>query len=228
MEAFDRGRALVEESLRMHAEAEPEDEVMRAKVEDSLAECYLAVKDYDNAKLHYDTAYDLLDRTVGRNSPLFGKQARHSANLEIDRGRHADALPYLGEALLVETTKDAVKVHEVTEIVDLIVNTQQKCGIEAMEGVASNHRALKALRKNLRARSLDTSHHYGVLCHKMSLIYMHEHHQDPRSLKRAMKLAKKSVELLRANQGQPGVGDWLQMGEMHLNMLASVYKGDRR
>ncbi|CAK0825736.1 unnamed protein product, partial [Prorocentrum cordatum] len=41
MPQFYKGRALVERALDMHQEAEPEDLVMRAKVHDSLAECYI-------------------------------------------------------------------------------------------------------------------------------------------------------------------------------------------
>merc|ERR1719270_2828868 len=101
---------MIEDVLRMHIEAEPEDLVMRAKVHDSLAECFFVVKDYADAERHYDAAYQLLRQTVGSNSPLFGKQARHSANLYIDQGEHAKALPFLAEALSVEASKDAVGV----------------------------------------------------------------------------------------------------------------------
>merc|ERR1719387_478832 len=38
MPKFYKGRAMIEDALRMHAESEPEDLVMRAKVLDSLAE----------------------------------------------------------------------------------------------------------------------------------------------------------------------------------------------
>merc|ERR1712232_1516075 len=134
----------------MHIEAEPEDLVMRAKVCDSLAECFMVVEDYAEA-------YRLLLQTVGPNSPLFGKQARHSANLLIAQGEHARALPFLAESLAVEATRDAVKVEDVLEVIDLIVNTYQKSAVVDQSSFKSNHSALKALRKNLSSRALDTS-----------------------------------------------------------------------
>merc|ERR1712113_629030 len=99
----------------MHIDAEPDDLVMRAKVHDSLAECFLVVNEYERAEEHYSAAYELLLQTVGRNSPLFGKQARHSANLHIAQGQDMEALQFLGEALAVEARKDSVSVFEVME-----------------------------------------------------------------------------------------------------------------
>jgi len=224
MERFYRARGMVEDSLRMHAEAEPEDLVMRAKVLDSLAECFLVTKEYPSAEAHYNEAYKLLLETVGRNSPLFGKQARHSANVLIDQERHAEALPFLGEALVVEAAKDAAKVHELLDLVDLIVQTQQKCGTDAIEDLPPNHAALRSLQKNLRARGMDTSKEYAILCHKMSLMYLHEHKLDPGHLKRAVKLAKKSVELLEAHPEDSTTAEWLKMGKMHLQLLIPAWR----
>lgn len=66
------------EALALHLQQEPEDLVMRAKVHDSLAECYLVTKarnghthlrelfkEYTVAEEHYKAAYDLLLQTVG-------------------------------------------------------------------------------------------------------------------------------------------------------------------
>merc|ERR1712232_1170341 len=83
MPSFYRGRAMVERALAMQIEAEPEDLVMRAKVHDSLAECFMVVSEHEAAAEHYGAAYKLMLETVGRSSPLFGKQARHSADLLI-------------------------------------------------------------------------------------------------------------------------------------------------
>eukprot|EP00929_Paragymnodinium_shiwhaense_P068586 TRINITY_DN34519_c0_g1_i2.p1 TRINITY_DN34519_c0_g1~~TRINITY_DN34519_c0_g1_i2.p1 ORF type:complete len:400 (-),score=105.39 TRINITY_DN34519_c0_g1_i2:379-1578(-) len=222
MAAFYRGRGLVEEALRMHALAEPDDLVMRAKVEDSLAECYQVVGDHEEAAEHYNAAYQLMLDTVGPNSPLFGKQARHSANLQVAMDRHAEALPFLSEALTVEASKDAVNVPELTELVDMIVNTQQKCSKDELKEAPSNHAALKALQKNISARNLDDSISYGILCHKMSLLYLHEAQHDSKSLRRARRLAKASVRVLRTHRHDPTAADWLRMSELHLKMLASV------
>eukprot|EP00928_Gymnodinium_smaydae_P048943 TRINITY_DN32794_c0_g1_i1.p1 TRINITY_DN32794_c0_g1~~TRINITY_DN32794_c0_g1_i1.p1 ORF type:complete len:603 (-),score=137.65 TRINITY_DN32794_c0_g1_i1:3-1718(-) len=224
MPAFYRGRALVKDSLEMHREQEPEDLVMRAKVLDSLAECYLVTQEYEEARKYYDEAYKLFLETVGPNSPLFGKQARHSANLLIAQDEHAQALPYLGQALAVEAAKDAAKVPELLELVDLIVNTHQRCGGKGAEDIPSNHPALKALQKNLVARGLDQDYSYGILCHKMSLMYLHESQRDDRAVRRALRLAKASVRTLRAFQQGQDSSDWLRMSELHLKMLASVRK----
>eukprot|EP00913_Durusdinium_trenchii_P031934 g29908.t2 len=116
MDEFFRGRALVEEALELQMQQEPDDLVMRAKVHDSLAECYMVVKEYPKANEHYSAAYDLLLQTVGKQSPLFGKQARHAANLQISQGNYAEALPFLGEALAVEASKDAVNITELMEL----------------------------------------------------------------------------------------------------------------
>lgn len=220
MPSFYSGRAMIEDALRMHAEAEPEDLVMRAKVHDSLAECFLVVQEFPKAEEHYTAAYNLLESTVGRNSPLFGKQARHSANLRIAEERHAEALPFLSEALAVEASKDSTKVLELMELVDLIVNTQQRCGgVEVVAAAPSNHTSLKALVKSCKARGLDNSAEYGILCHKMSLMYLHEYKNDAPTLRRAVRLAKASVRVLRDH---PEVADWLRMAELHLRMLASA------
>merc|ERR1719174_3116038 len=72
MPSFYRGRSMIEDSLRMHIEAEPEDLVMRAKVLDSLAECFSIVQEFEKAEEHYSAAYDLMRQTVGDRSPLFG------------------------------------------------------------------------------------------------------------------------------------------------------------
>merc|ERR1712051_86091 len=115
---------------------------MRAKVTDSLAECYFVVKEYAEAEKHYDAAYQLLLQTVGSNSPLFGKQARHSANLHIEQGEHAKALPFLAEALSVEASKDSVRVLDIMEVVDLMVTAQQRCSSQAedlLKAMPSNH-----------------------------------------------------------------------------------------
>merc|ERR1719476_431660 len=132
-----------------------------------------------------------------------------------------DALPYLSEALHVEAIRDAVSVKDAYEIVDLLVNTQQRLSAGAALGVpvSSNHASLRALRKNIEGRGLGNNQEFGILCHKMSLLYLHETHGDPQALKRAHRLAKKSVELLRQHGSD---GNWLQMAEMHLRMVASA------
>eukprot|EP00435_Cladocopium_sp_Y103_P001157 s5369_g1.t1 len=40
--------------------------------------------------------------------------------------------------------------------------------------------------------------------------------------RRARRLAKSSVRILRAQQGDPDVGEWLKMTELHLRLLNSV------
>eukprot|EP00930_Biecheleria_cincta_P060062 TRINITY_DN45752_c0_g1_i1.p1 TRINITY_DN45752_c0_g1~~TRINITY_DN45752_c0_g1_i1.p1 ORF type:complete len:542 (-),score=103.22 TRINITY_DN45752_c0_g1_i1:20-1615(-) len=222
MEAFYRGRDLIEQALSMHVKAEPDDLVMRAKVHDSLAECFLVVKEYADAEKHYSAAYDLLQQTVGRQSPLFGKQARHAANLHIAQGQYEDALPFLGEALAVEASKDAVNVLELMELVDTLVNAQQRSSSEAVERVESNHQSLKQLQSNLKRRGLDSSREYAVLCHKASLLYLHEGRTNPDALRRARRLAKTSVRILRFQAGDKDAGDWLKMAELQLRMLDSA------
>lgn len=222
MPAFYRGRAMMETALRMHIDTEPEDLVMRAKVHDSLAECFLVVQEFEHAETHYSAAYDLLRKTVGENSPLFGKQARHAANLRIAQERHAEALPFLAEALSVEASKDSVKVSEAMELVDLIVTSQQRCSSQASLPAASNHAALKVLHRSLKARGLNDSVEYGILCHKMSLLYLHEHVHDSAALRRALRLAKTSLRVLRKHAGDANSADWLKMAEVHLRMLASA------
>eukprot|EP00747_Dinoflagellata_sp_TGD_P223635 gnl/TRDRNA2_/TRDRNA2_95230_c0_seq1.p1 gnl/TRDRNA2_/TRDRNA2_95230_c0~~gnl/TRDRNA2_/TRDRNA2_95230_c0_seq1.p1 ORF type:complete len:424 (+),score=100.42 gnl/TRDRNA2_/TRDRNA2_95230_c0_seq1:37-1272(+) len=223
MPGFYRGRAMIEDALKMHIEAEPEDRVMRAKVHDSLAECFLIVQEFSSAEEHYNAAYRHLLETVGPNSPLFGKQARHSGNLRIAEGRHSEALVFLGQALSVEAGKDAAKVTELLELVDLIVNTQQKCGTQAEEGLLpSNHEPLKELQRNIKSRALDSEKGYGVLCHKMSLMYLHEAKGDYKALRRAVRLAKESVRLLRMHRDDKDVADWLRMADLHLRMILSV------
>ncbi|CAJ1423706.1 unnamed protein product [Effrenium voratum] len=185
MDEFYRGRAQVETALQLQIEQEPDDLVMRAKVHDSLAECYMVVKEYPKAHEHYAAAYDLLLRTVGRQSPLFGKQARHAANLQIAQGFHSEALPFLGEALEVESSKDAVNASELLELVDVIVNAQQRASSDTMASLPSNHRALKRLQQNLKERGLDGTTEYAILCHKMSLLYLHEGQADPNAEKMA-------------------------------------------
>jgi len=224
MPQFYRGRAIVEEALRMQIEAEPEDLVMRAKVLDSLAECYWVVKDYADAAKHYDEAYRLMLQTVGRNSPLFGKQARHSANLLIAQEKHAQALPFLAESLAVEASRDAVNLRDAMEVVDLLVNTQQRCPLvdDAPRGAPSNHGPLKIMQKNLHARGMNDSREYGVLCHKMSLVYLHEARSDQKALTRARRLAKESLRLLRQHAGgDEDSSGWLRMAEIQYKMLAS-------
>lgn len=220
MPRFYEGRSMVEQALQMQIEAEPEDLVMRAKVHDSLAECYFVVQEYDQAEKHYMAAYSLLQQTVGSQSPLFGKQAKHVGSLHITRGQHEVALPFLGEALAVEASKDAPKLHELVDIVDLIVGAQQRSSTELV--APSCHSSLKALRANLEGRGLGDSREFGVLCHKMSLLYLHEIRRDPKALKRAVRLAKQSVRLLRAHSGSKEAGDWLRMAEIHLRMLLSA------
>jgi len=221
MEAFYRGRSMIEEALQMHKKAEPEDLVMRAKVLDSLAECFMAVEEFGPAERHYQEAYNLLLQTVGSNSPLFGKQARHSANLYIAQGQHEKALPLLQEALVVEATKDSVSILELMELIDAIVAAVQRSPSSAQHG--QNHKALKALQKNVKRRQLDDSREYGVLSHKMSLLYLHECRQDSNALRRAWRLAKASVRLLRKHSNSKDSSDqWQRMAEIHLEMLASV------
>ncbi|CAE8595486.1 unnamed protein product [Polarella glacialis] len=221
-EAFRRGRALVERALEMHIEAEPQDLVMRAKVHDSLAECFLVSEEYPKAETHYRAAYDLLLQTVGAQSPLFGKQARHMANLYIAQGEHEQALPFLGEALAVESSKDAVNVNELMELVDVVVNAQQRSSSDAVEAVASNHLSLKRLQQNIKSRELDDSKEYAVLCHKMSLLYLHEGRKDPEAIRRGRNLAKISVRLLRQFREDKDAADWLKMSELHLRLLDSI------
>lgn len=222
MPAFYRGRSMIEDALRMHEQAEPDDLVMRAKVLDSLAECYMVVEEYVPAEKHYSEAYNLLLQTVGQNSPLFGKQARHSANLHAAQGQYAEALPFLGEALAVEASKDSVKVMELMELIDVIVNAQQRCPSHTSKH--TNHPALKTLQQNIRMRGLDDSKEYGVLAHKMSLLYLHECRRDSDAVRRAWRLAKASVRLLRKHSVSTDAADWLRMAEIHLRMLASVRK----
>lgn len=223
MDEFFRGRALVEEALELQMQQEPDDLVMRAKVHDSLAECYMVVKEYPKANEHYSAAYDLLLQTVGKQSPLFGKQARHAANLQISQGNYAEALPFLGEALAVEASKDAVNITELMELVDVIVNAQQRANPD-MAMIPTNHPALKRLQQNVKERGLDTTKEYAVLCHKMSLLYLHEGQVDSNALRRARRLAKSSVRILRSHQEEPDVGEWLKMSELHLRLLDSVQK----
>jgi len=224
MPAFYRGRSTIVEALRMHEEAEPEDLVMRAKVCDSLAECYMVVNEFDDAERHYSSAYSLMLQTVGLRSPLFGKQARHLANLRLAQNRTAEALPFLSQALVVEAGRDAVSVADALDLVDLIVNTQQKCSMEDGHAGSSNHVALKMLQKNLSARGMTNSKEYAVLCHKISLVYMHESRGDAKALRRARRLAKESVRLLRqhADLGNEDAASWLRMTEIHLQMLSSA------
>eukprot|EP00434_Breviolum_minutum_P006114 symbB.v1.2.005388.t1/scaffold316.1/size230253/3 len=115
----------------------------------------------------------------GKQSPLFGKQARHAANLQINQGRYVEALPFLGEALTVEASKDAVNIAELIELVGVMVNAQQRSPPETMAKMSSNHSALKRLQQNVKERGLDTSKDYAILCHKMSLLYLHEGQVDP-------------------------------------------------
>ncbi|CAE7825058.1 unnamed protein product [Symbiodinium sp. CCMP2456] len=183
MKAFYVARSLVEEALELQILQEPDDLVMRAKVHDSLAECFLIVKEHAKADEHYSAAYKLLLETVGNQSPLFGKQARHLANLRIEEGRYAEALPLLSEALEVESSKDAVNVTELLELVDVMVNAQQRSSADAMLGSPSNHSAIKRLQQNIKSRSLDESKEFAVLCHKLSLLYLHEGQVDPNALR---------------------------------------------
>lgn len=227
MTAFYRGRELMEKALQMQIDAEPHDLVMRAKVHDTLAECFLVSKEYEKAEEHYRAGYKLMADTVGRNSPLFGKQARHMANLLLAQEKRVASLPFLREALVVETCKDAVSVAEVMELVGLIVETQQKCGLDVVDTLESNHAPLKTLQGNLRGRGLDKSKEYGILCHKMSLIYLHESKRDRKALKRAYKLAKNSVRLLMFGDGGTDTNDWLQMAQLHYRMLSGHVKNER-
>lgn len=184
MEEFFRGREVVEEALQLHMQQEPDDLVMRAKVHDSLAECYLVAEEYPKAEEHYSAAYKLLEQTVGRQSPLFGRQARHAANLQISQGCYAEALPFLGEALAVEASKDAVNISELIELAGVIVNAQQRSPPDTMAKLSSNNSALKRLQQNVKDRGLDGSKDYAILCHKMSLLYLHEGQVDPDALRR--------------------------------------------
>jgi len=120
-----------------------------------------------------------------------------------------------------------VSVTDALEIVDLLVQSQQKSGIaeeDPAEGaVVSNHAALKILQKNLQSRGKCNSKEYGVLCHKMSLLYLHESRQNEKALKRARRLAKESVRLLRQHtQGDSDGSSWLRMCELHLSMLSAA------
>lgn len=230
MAQFYRGRAMVGEALRMQVVAEPDDLVMRAKVHDSLAECFMVVKDYDDATHHYSEAYRLMLETVGPNSPLFGKQARHSANLHLAQGQQVEALPFLGQALAVEASRDAVNLPDALEIVDLLVNTQQRCPPEYdLGGLPSNHSSLKAMQKNLQARAMADNREYGVLCHKISLLYLHEARSDEGALRRARRSAKESLRLLRKHSigGEEDSG-WLRMAEIQYQMLSSPRIGEAR
>mmetsp|Transcript_36149 Transcript_36149/g.64085 ORF Transcript_36149/g.64085 Transcript_36149/m.64085 type:complete len:427 (+) Transcript_36149:1-1281(+) len=219
---FKQGRSLVEEALRLQIQNEPEDLVMRAKVHDSLAECFLVDKEYGKAEEHYTAAYELLLQTVGRMSPLFAKQARHAANLRITQGLYAEALPFLSEAFDAESNKDAINVTELMELVDVMVNAQQRCPADSVSSVPSNHSAIKRLLTNMKARGLSESKEAAVLCHKMSLLYLHEGHVNPSALRRARRLAKSSVRILRSHRGDGDVADWLKMTELHLRLLGSV------
>merc|ERR1712187_726245 len=139
-------------------------------------------------------------------------------------GQDIEALPFLGEALAVEARKDSVSVFEAMELIDLMIKTQQKGTGQLLESMESNHRALKLLRGNLKGRGLNEGKEYGVLCHKMSLLYMHESKQDSKGLQRALRLAKSSVRLLQKYDGDKDAADWLRMGKLHLQMLSSIPK----
>eukprot|EP00746_Dinoflagellata_sp_MGD_P009684 gnl/MRDRNA2_/MRDRNA2_119767_c0_seq1.p1 gnl/MRDRNA2_/MRDRNA2_119767_c0~~gnl/MRDRNA2_/MRDRNA2_119767_c0_seq1.p1 ORF type:complete len:560 (-),score=113.74 gnl/MRDRNA2_/MRDRNA2_119767_c0_seq1:125-1804(-) len=236
MDEFYRARGMVEEALAMHIEAEPEDLVMRSKVHDSLAECYHVVKEYEQADEHYFAAYDLLRQTVGPLSPLFGKQARHCGNSLIAQERHAEALPFLQEALQVEGTKDAVKLPDLLELVDLTQATQQKASStnqtqspsQSLNEQPSHHQVIKAALKNLRKRCLDSSVEYAVLCHKSSLLYLHTAQQDPDALRRASKLAKESCKILESLKNDPKASEWLGIASINARMLASARKQKKR
>merc|ERR1711979_94624 len=113
---------------------------------------------------------------------------------------HLRALPFLGEALAVEATKDSVKVLDLMDLIDSLVNCQQRCPPESLESVPSTHASLKLLQKNLKSRGLDRSKAYGILSHKMSLLYLHEGRKERKAIQRALRLAKTSVKLLREHQ----------------------------
>jgi len=225
MDQFYKGRELVEQALQMQIEAEGHDLVMRAKVHDSLAECYMVAKDYDDAAKHYSEAYNLMLQTVGPSSPLFGKQARHAANLHIEQGHLKEAIPFLQSALHVEATRDAVNLPDAMDIVDLLVNTQQRCSPDDADvaKLPSHHASLKLMQKNLKARGLANNRSYAILCHKMSLLYLHEARQSEKAVKRAKRLAKESLKLLREHSNprdEDSLG-WLQMAEIQYKMLSS-------
>jgi len=173
---FYKSREIIAEALSQLRAVEPHELVLRAKVLSNLGQCYLATEEYQQAEVYYSEAYDLFASTVGKRSPLFGMQAWACGNLRFAEGRHAAALPLLGEALYVEVVADGLSVSEMMKLLDQILHSMNELRSEDSPSLQVHlgpvRRALNELIEDPRWDELDKTLDLAVLSHKMALVYV--------------------------------------------------------
>eukprot|EP00439_Symbiodinium_sp_Y106_P057014 s1620_g8.t1 len=198
---------------------EPHELVLRAKVLSNLGQCYLATEEYQQAEVYYSEAYDLFASTVGKRSPLFGMQAWACGNLRFAEGRHAAALPLLGEALYVEVVADGLSVSEMMKLLDQILHSMNELRSEDSPSLQVHlgpvRRALNELIEDPRWDELDKTLDLAVLSHKMALVYVVARWPEMGDRKAAEYFNLKAVSVLNDLQhtGSQEAKRWLLQAE---------------
>lgn len=188
-----------------------------------MGQCYLATEELEEAERHYAEAYDLFDRTVGKHSPLFGMQAWACGNLRCAQRRFREALPFLGEALLVEAVSDGLSVSEMAKLTDqmlVCLHELRPEGLRGEDGAAGPAlRALEALTGDPRFQALEDSLPLAVLCHKAALLHVAARNvgeagafSAPGGLAERI-LSERALAVLRQRRGDREAERWLSQAE---------------
>jgi len=205
---FYKSREILVEALRMQQVMEPHELILRAKILSNLGQCYLATGEHEDAEVYYSESYDLFNKTVGKRSPLFGMQAWACGNLRCAEGRHAEALPLLGEALYVEVVKDGLSVPEMTKLMDQILGCLHECreglwdALDPEGATEPIRRALFTLIDDPRWHQLDDTLELAVLTHKMALVSVAARWAGPEARGKASRFSGRAVEILQDLQGK--------------------------
>jgi len=198
-DAFYQSRNILAEALRQQHQVEPHELVLRAKVLSNLGQCFLATGEYAEAEVHYSEAYILFSSTVGKRSPLFGMQAWACGNLRCAEGRYREALPYLGEALYVEVTKDGLSVSEMLKLVDQIMVSIHHLQERSAEDANLNplQRSLTNLLEDRRWWQLGDSLELAALSHKIAVVFVSLRWTSGELRDLATRYNERAVEILR-------------------------------
>ena len=152
------------------------DQVMIAKLHDSVADLYYVMGQWDNALTYFQKAHTLFERTVGATSPLTGRAAGLLGDCLAKLGGvgAGSALRYYIKALCVEVERDAIHptpLYELfSKIITIFADHRQKdlLSENLSDIVPFVHTALK----NLERKGLLEDGNGGVLLHKMGEVLL--------------------------------------------------------
>lgn len=162
-EEMEHGHNLIKQAGEIHRVAEPDDNILLAKILDSQMQCSMVLGDwcedrreavvwYEKAERAGREAYHLFLDTGGPQKPLLGYMAGTLAFCLEMLSKWEDQREVLTVALRVEATKDIITVPGMAELVERVLDCHRH--LEDWTGLCNYDEILNSSIRNLQSRNL--------------------------------------------------------------------------